>query len=435
MKHIQLFVCLFLPVALYAQTPMKLNDCIRLAWRQYPGLKNGEIRIQEAHADYVSSIGDFLPRITLKGEVGKRYGRSINPATNGYVNKDFEEGAIGLDMTFSLFEGFSRINKVRFQKINKECSEWKLKEERNELAYQVTEAYYKLLLEEKLLDLSREQSRLSERYLKQTEAFVEIGLKSVSDLQEVKARRDGDAFRYSSRKNGYQMALLQLKQLMNFTPADTLIMQDEINEEELPVYSVPQVDTLYSQSAIVQPSLKIAGLSVRAARKRYAMEKGKFLPSVFFCFSAGSNYCNTTFSSRQLRDNIGKYIGIGISFPLLSGLERVTALRKQNLNIDRMQNEEDLQKQKLYANVEQTVLSLQAGNEEYQQALQQVRAESFVLRESERKWEEGLISVFQLMEARNRYISAKAELTRVRLQMEMTIKLEHYYRTGTFLQE
>ena len=40
---------------------------------------------------------------------------------------------------------------------------------------------------------------------------------------------------------------------------------------------------------------------------------------------------------------------------------------------------------------------------------------------------------FQLMEARNRFISAKAELVRVRLQVEMMMKLEKYYREGTFL--
>lgn len=34
------------------------------------------------------------------------------------------------------------------------------------------------------------------------------------------------------------------------------------------------------------------------------------------------------------------------------------------------------------------------------------------------------------MEARNRFISSKAELARVRLQVDMTLKMETYYRTG-----
>ena len=106
--------------------------------------------------------------------------------------------------------------------MNRNRSEWALKERRNELACQVTDAYYKLLLEERMLDLALEQSRLSERYLKQTEAFVELGLKSVSDLQEVKARREGDIYRYQARQNGCRLALLRLKQLLNLHAEDTL---------------------------------------------------------------------------------------------------------------------------------------------------------------------------------------------------------------------
>ena len=93
----------------------------------------------------------------------------------------------------------------------------------------------------------------------------------------------------------------------------------------------------------------------------------------------------------------------------------------------------ELEKQQLYTDIEQTLLSLHTGYSEHQQALSQLDAETLVLKESERKWEEGLISVFQLMEARNRFIAAKAELVRVRLQIEMMMKLEKYYRQGTFL--
>ena len=124
-------------------------------------------------------------------------------------------------------------------------------------------------------------------------------------------------------------------------------------------------------------------LKQKAAHKEYAIAGGAFSPSVFARFTVGSNYYNTAFSARQLR--------------------------------------------------EQTLLSLHTGYSEHQQALSQLDAETLVLKESERKWEEGLISVFQLMEARNRFIAAKAELVRVRLQIEMMMKLEKYYRQGTFL--
>ena len=415
------FLLFLLPVITYAQSAMSLDECIRLAWKQNPSIRNSAINIKEARTDYAAAIGTFLPRIVANAETGKRFGRSIDPDTNGYTEKTFEEGTIGLDMTLSLFEGFSRINQVRFRKINRERSKWELKDRQNELAYQVTDAYYKLVLERKLLNLALEQSRLSERYLKQTETFVELGLKSVSDLQEVKARREGDIYRYQSRANSCRLSLLHLEQLMNFQSGDTLVIQDTIVElNKLPLLSLPSTETLYRQSLEVLPAMRMISLKQKAARKEYAI-------------TVGSNFYNTAFSARQLRDNIGKYIGIGISFPLLSGFERFTNQRKLKLNLYRLKNEEELEKQQLYTEIEQTLLSLRAGYTEHQQVLQQLSAETLVLKESERKWEEGLISVFQLMEARNRFISAKAELVRVRLQVEMMMKLEKYYREGTFL--
>ena len=428
------FLLFLLPVITYAQSAMSLDECIRLAWKQNPSIRNSAINIKEARTDYAAAIGTFLPRIVANAETGKRFGRSINPDTNGYTEKTFEEGTIGLDMTLSLFEGFSRINQVRFRKINRERSKWELKDRQNELAYQVTDAYYKLVLERKLLNLALEQSRLSERYLKQTETFVELGLKSVSDLQEVKARREGDIYRYQSRANSCRLSLLHLEQLMNFQSGDTLVIQDTIVElNKLPLLSLPSTETLYRQSLEVLPAMRMISLKQKAARKEYAMAGGAFSPSVYARFTVGSFTNNTAFSARQLRDNIGKYIGIGISFPLLSGFERFTNQRKLKLNLYRLKNEEELEKQQLYTEIEQTLLSLRAGYTEHQQVLQQLSAETLVLKESERKWEEGLISVFQLMEARNRFISAKAELVRVRLQVEMMMKLEKYYREGTFL--
>ena len=433
MKRFLLLLLLSVPVFLLAQSAMILDDCIRLAYKQNPAVRNGVIGIKETKADYIASVGAFLPHIVVNAETGKRFGRSLDPDTNGYTSESFEEGTVGLDMTLSLFEGFSRINQVRFRKMNKERSEWELKEKQNELAYQVTDAYYKLILERKLLDLALEQSRLSERYLKQTEVFVELGLKSASDLQEVKARREGDIYRYQSRGNSSRIALLHLKQLMNIQPGDTLAILDTITASQLPPYSVSTVETLYAQSIEILPSIRMIDLKQKAAHKEYAIAGGAFSPSVFARFTVGSNYYNTAFSARQLRDNIGKYVGVGISFPLLSGLQRLTNQRKLKLNMYRLKNEEELEKQQLYTDIEQTLLSLHTGYSEHQQALSQLDAETLVLKESERKWEEGLISVFQLMEARNRFIAAKAELVRVRLQIEMMMKLEKYYRQGTFL--
>ena len=434
MKHMLLLFFPFLSsISLHAQSEMNLDECIQMALERNPSIRNCVIGIKEAQTEYMASIGAFLPRITANAEIGKHFGRSIAPDTNTYTTDNFEEGTASLNMTLSLFEGFSRINRVRFRKIKKEHSKWELADKQNALAYQITDAYYKLILEKHLLGLAGEQNRLSEHYLKQTETFVELGLKSVSDLQEMKARKEGDLYRYKSRENSYRLALSHLKRLMNLKPDDILIVQDTITTANVPFIPLPTAKTLYHRSVEILPSMRLIDLKQKAAHKEYAMAEGAFYPSVFARATVSSNYYNTFFSARQLHGNIGKYFGIGISFPLLNGWERPTRLRKLKLNISRMRNEKEQEKRQLYTSIEQTILSLQAGYIEHRQALLHFNAERLVLQESERKWEEGLISVFQLIESRNRLIAAKAELIRVRLQIELMMKLEKYYRQGTFL--
>lgn len=434
MKKKLLLLALFFPLSLLAQGEMTLDECIRLAWERNPDLKNSHLRVSEAGVNYLASIGNFLPRVTVNAETGRNFGRSIDPNTNGYTNVTFDESTVGLDMKLSLFEGFSRINRVRFEKFNKQRSRWELKERQNDLAYRVTDAYYKLLLERRLLELAREQKELSGKYLNQTESFLELGLKSASDLQEVRARYEGDVYRCQSRENSVRLSLLLLKQLVNLQQEDTLVIEDKVDYGVLPPAPVPETETLYARSLLVMPSCHIVGLEQKAARKQYAMAGGALSPSVYLRFSMQSRTLDG-FSATQLNNNLGKYIGVGVSFPLLSGLERVTTMRRNKLNIYRLRNDEETVKQELYAGVQQTVLSLRAGRDEHRQALEQLRAEELVLAESERKWEEGLISVFQLMEARNRFISAKAELVRVRLQVELIMKLEKYYSTGNFVED
>ena len=80
------FLSLFLlPHFVQAQSGMTLDECIRLAWKQNPSVRNSVIDIKEARADYMAAVGAFLPRAAVElARNRERFGRSIDPDTNGY---------------------------------------------------------------------------------------------------------------------------------------------------------------------------------------------------------------------------------------------------------------------------------------------------------------------------------------------------------------
>lgn len=433
MKNNLLIVCVLSGLSLPILGQSTLDDCIHYAWEHNPGFKNTDIDVKEARTDYRAAMGKFLPNISIQAEVGRHIGRSVDPDTNGYTADSYNQGTVGMDITLSLFEGFARINRLRYTHWAKKEKEWGGLAKQNELAYQVVDAYYKAVLDKKLSELAAEQLRLGERYLKQTEVFMELGLKSASDLQEVKARHQGDVFRYRSYEKNQQMSFLYLKEILGMKEADTLSVSLS-GGEDVPL-SIPQADMegLYLQSVYVLPDYKRMEMWEKAARKEYAVALGQFSPTIFARFSWGSDFYNSLFSLHQLRDHWNKYIGVGISFPILSGLDRYAGARKKRLNLLRVQNSIEEEKLHLRTETERIILSLHSGWEEHRQAVLQVTAETQVLKETERKWEEGLVSVFQLMEARNRLLAAKAEKVRVKLQYELTSRLAMYYQTGTFI--
>lgn len=431
MKNKMIIAYILSGLVLPAGGQTTLDDCIHYAWRHNPEFKNTQIEVQEAHTDYVAAMGKFMPSVSLQAEVGRHIGRSIDPGTNRYTSDSYNKGTIGMDVTLSLFEGFTRINRLRFTRLVQKEKEWSRLAKQNELAYQVVEAYYKVILDEKLLQLAEEQLHLGERYLKQTEMFLALGLRSASDLQEVKARYQGDVFRYSSYAKNRKMSLLYLKDLIGMKASEELavVCADKDSVVALPVINAEE---LYLQSTRVLPDYKKMEMWERAARKELAVAFGQLSPTIYARFSWGADFYNSLFSLHQIHDHWNKYIGVGVSFPLFIGLDRYASLKKKKNNVLRVRNRIEAEKNNLRTGTEQVVLSLHAGLEEHRQAMLQVQTETQVLKEMERKWEEGLVSVFQLMESRNRLLSAKAEQVRARLQYELALRLASYYQTGSF---
>lgn len=433
MKNKLITFCLLTGLALPAMGQTTLDNCIQYAWQHNPGFKNTHIDIKEARTDYMAATGQFLPSLSIQAQVGRHTGRSVDPATNGYTTDSYNQGTVGMEVTLSLFEGFARINRLRYARFTKKEKEWNRLAKQNELAYQVTEAYYKALLDEKLEELAKEQLRLGEHYLKQMEMFVELGLKSASDWREMKARHQGDVFHYRSYEKNRKMSLLYLKETIGMKENDTLFIDLTAAEDALVSFPQAYVEGIYVQSLHVLPDYRRMEMWERAAHKEYTAALGGFSPTIYARFSFGSDFYESLYSLRQLRDRWNKYIGIGISFPVFSRLERYAGVKKKKLHWQRVRNQIEEEKLHLRTETEQIVLSLQSGWEEHRQATLQVSAETQVLKETERKWEEGIISVFQLLEARNRLLAAKAEKIRVRLQYELTARLAMYYETGTFI--
>ena len=207
-RGLSLFLLVFLasPGNLRAQSGWTVDDCMRYAVEQNYRVRNSRLDTRIAGEDLTAAYGDFLPSVSATGALGKRLGRSVDPKTNLYTSSSFLESTMGLNVSLPVFDGFTRVNRLQFRKLNKQIGGLTEQIEENRIAFEVMDAFYRLCFDKKMYELAVEQRKLSERYHEQMLEYVDLGMRSPSDLQEVKARLQSDIYQETVKANGCRLS-------------------------------------------------------------------------------------------------------------------------------------------------------------------------------------------------------------------------------------
>lgn len=441
-QHLLIFlsICYFvLPEISKAQSKWTEYECMQYAIEHNLRIQNKKLDTKIANTDIVAAYGSFLPSISTVSVLGKQFGHSIDPQTNQYTSESFLENTVGLNVSFPIFEGFSRIDKLVFYKMNKKINTLSDKIEENNLALEVLEAFYRYYFDKEMYKLAVEQRKLSEYYCRLMKDYVDLGIRPLSDFQEVKARLQSDCYQETVKSSNRHLSLLTLKELMNIKETDTLSIVFADNMINL-TDSLLKLEELYSISKLNLPEYNIMDMKEKVSHKLLSMTKRNLYPSIRMEFNLNTGYYNTAKNKsgsivpyrEQLSNNINRYIGICISLPIFSGLSRLENIKKEKLRLQQVQNENEQQRLSLYKQIHNTYLSFQSALKECQLAKEQLRADSITWKESEEKWKEGMISMFELLEKRNQYMRAKAEIVRTKLRYNLNKRVILFYQKGTF---
>ena len=423
-----------------AQESWSLDKCINYALKNNLTHRTYELDEQTAKIDATQSKLNLLPSVSASASAGTNYGRSVDLNSYNVINTDFFSNSNTLSSSVGLFHGFIQTNRIAYMKFRLKAAQWKKINYQDDLAFDVLSAYYDVIYYQGLVAISKEQLGLSEFNLKKTEAQIGAGIKAKTDLAEMQATYEKEKLNLIQAENKQEETRLKLVQQMNLPAGESV---DVVNREAMPVV-VPDLpsaaDSLYASFVQLSPYVKMARAELDAASKNVAMARGQYFPSVYLDASVSTGYYETNKDANgktisfpdQFDNNMNQYVGVSISIPVFSRNEVRSEFRKAKLAKEQARTQLDIYKQTVYYELMNNTRDLQALFREYVQTQKQVEANELAYKAAQRKYDEGLIDVIELLTVKSRLGESRSNLLSAELQWRIKDKILDFYEGVRF---
>ena len=418
-----------------------LDDCMKYAVEHATEVKREVVNARQRKQDYQYAVAGFLP--TVSGGVQGQYawGRNIDPETNTYNNVTTFNNYYQLYAELNVFDGFATINALKQAKLSRDYSATAMQKIQDDRAIDVMQKYVDAAYAEASIRIASEKLNESKRMLAKMKRLYELGEKGRPDVVQMESQVAEDEYNLTHQENVAKQSLLALKSAMNF-PVDEelkILIKEEQNlkltsdNKEVSESGV-NYETIYQGFQNISPDLKSAEYEVERARYDYKIAKGRLLPSLSLGGGISTNYYKNLsqkgqydgFAS-QFRNNQGEYLALTLSIPIYNS-DRWHSVKKARNDWQLAQVNLEETRRKLHDQIAQAVMDAEGYAKELHQMQKKVASDSLAYHMSSRKFEEGMLSTFDLHTAAQTLLESRIKELQMQMLLIIKQRLVGYYK-------
>ena len=308
-------------------------------------------------------------------------------------------------------------------------------------AIDVMQKYVDAAYAEASIRIASEKLNESKRMLAKMKRLYELGEKGRPDVVQMESQVAEDEYNLTHQENVAKQSLLALKSAMNF-PVDEelkILINEEQNlkltsdNKEVSESGV-NYETVYQGFQYISPDLKSAEYEVERARYDYKIAKGRLLPSLSLGGGISTNYYKNLsqkgqydgFAS-QFRNNQGEYLALTLSIPIYNS-DRWHSVKKARNDWQLAQVNLEETRRKLHDQIAQAVMDAEGYAKELHQMQKKVASDSLAYHMSSRKFEEGMLSTFDLHTAAQTLLESRIKELQMQMLLIIKQRLVAYYQ-------
>lgn len=409
-----------------------LDSCMTYAVEHATDVKREIVNARQRKQDYQKAVTDFLPSVAGGVQGQYAWGRNIDPETNTYNHVTTFNNYYQLYASLNVFDGFATINAFKQAKLARAYSTTAMQKVRDDKAIDVMQKFVDAAYAEASIQLASDKLAESKRLLGKMQRLYELGEKGRPDVVQMESQVAEDEYNLTHQKHVAQQCLLTLKSAMNFPVEEELrlVTNGKQVNESFPINH----ETVYQNFLNASPDVKSAEYEVEKARYDYKIAKGRLLPSLSLSGGISTNFYRNLsqggqyegFAS-QFRNNRGEYLALTLSIPIYDNVAWHSVKKARNdWQLAQVNLEET--KRKLHDHIAQAVMDAEGYAKELYQMNKKVASDSLAYYMSSRKFEEGMLSTFDLHTAAQTLLESRIKQLQMQMLLVIKQRLVGYYQ-------
>jgi len=468
-----LMVLLLYAPALFAQDVWSLQRCVDYAREHNIQIKQAEIQKRLNALILQQSRLSRLPNFSAGINNGFNFGRSIDPTTNQFINKQLYYLGGNVNMSLNLFSGLQKNHTIQANKYMLAASEQLERKMENDVALNVATAYLQILLNTEQLKATQQQLSLSLAQLDNTRKQVIAGALPESNLADMQAQVASDSASLITAENNLTLAILQMKAILNLPSEAPFAVDTQMNVDAIPLTNLDAItpEEIYEQAVGIQPQILADSLTILADQKQLSAARGALYPTIYLSGSLGTNYASTftqyhidtvmvppvqigtvningmdykvnslpqtepvykSYKSplgSQLNNNFNQSIGIGMNIPIFNGYTARTNVKRAELELLNQKLTAEQNRITLRQDIFQAYADAKGAREQYRSSIRALEAARTAYEYATQRYQLGLLNSVDYLTSQNNLFKATVNMLTAKYNYIFKVKVLEFYQT------
>lgn len=443
-RGLLLAVFLLTQLTNYAQEAWDVERCINYAWEHSLNIQQSQYGVEFEKVNKQQNKAQRYPNLNGSTGLNLNFGRSLDETTDAFTTQSIINSNYGLSTGVLLWNA-GRLNKnIEQSDLLLQAASNDVEQAKRDIALSVGTAYLNALFAQENLGIVQNSLILTKEQLSQIDKLITAGSRPRNERLDIVAQMSTDEQQIVAAENNLQIAILNLKQLMNLdvetditlvSPPETIYI--ETDPDRLTFQEV------YNEALKHQPNIQAGESRLKSAELGVEIANTGKYPSIFANGNLGTAHSNRAktidgvstvpvsssviindapsvltvnqdipnvidqkyFS--QLDGNLRYGVGLGASIPIYDNYNTKASVQRAKLNVLTTQTQNDQLHQTLRTNVQQTLSDARAAKRALQAAENTVEARKAAFDNAEKRFNLGAINTFEYVNAKNQYESSK----------------------------